>query len=124
MPLWISEITLVNGVGYALDKNVEIGFGLAELLNFSRRVQHSGVMLATERAANLGQGCWRQFFDEVHGDLARIRDGVCVRLLLKLSGLQFELVGDSADHGFHGDTPLIAGNEVLQNLLRHAQADI
>ena len=49
---------------------VEFTDGLAFSRNFAHGVQYRGVVAATKQFTNLGQAFLREFFGQVHGNLA------------------------------------------------------
>ena len=92
--------------------------------DLAHRVQHRGVVAATEQFTDLGQALFGHVLGQVHGNLARASDAG--RALLAVHVGDFDLV--KVGHGFldvlNTDLAVLDAQQVLQCLTRQADVDV
>ena len=87
--------------------------GLPLLLNLVDGMYDSCMMLAAEGPADLRERRRGQFFHQIHGNLARQNDGLCIAFFLELRLLDSVLFSDRLLDGIDGHAPVLSVRQML-----------
>ncbi len=95
---------------------VQVFIRPAQLFDLIDGVQHCGVVLATELAADLGERRGGELLDDVHGYLAWKSNRACVATDLEVLLPQIKMLAHTLLDQVDGDAFFLRGDDVAQHL--------